>query len=65
MEAIKQLIGEAENAKIVGFNVTYPGFGYVKEAPPKASRPLHAPIHLLDQYQDLAEHQHKAHLTEA
>lgn len=35
VEAIKQLIGEAENAQVVGFNVTYGGFGYSKETPPK------------------------------
>ena len=34
VEAIKQLIAEAENASVVGFNVTYPGFGYDAENPP-------------------------------
>ncbi|KAM3576159.1 hypothetical protein VYU27_001867 [Nannochloropsis oceanica] len=34
VEVIKQLIAEAENASIVGFNVTYPGFGYDAEKPP-------------------------------
>jgi uncharacterized membrane protein YgcG len=37
VEAIKQLIAEAENASIVGFNVTYPGFGYDAEKPPTVS----------------------------
>lgn len=35
VEEIKQLIAEAENSRIAGFNVTYPGFGYNAEDPPK------------------------------
>ncbi len=35
VEAIKQLIAEAENARVVGFNVTYPGFGYDADSPPQ------------------------------
>lgn len=34
VQAIKQLIGEAEGSTVVGFNVTYPGFGYDMNAPP-------------------------------
>jgi hypothetical protein len=37
VEAIKQLIGEAEDGKITGFNITYPGFGYNAETPPKVT----------------------------
>jgi hypothetical protein len=37
VEAIKQLIAETENASVVGFNVTYPGFGYDPGSPPKVT----------------------------
>ena len=37
VEAIKQLIAETEDAAVIGFNVTYPGFGYDPNSPPKVT----------------------------